>query len=97
MHLDTSRDVTPRARLRAAGGAPGMQEGLLEPRNKAVQVLSGSAPGKATHWGREKWLRAHVAHDPSAVAKNHVSKRLSKTVRVMHPGLKFSGARKIPQ
>ena len=69
MHLDTSRDVTPRARSGAAGGAPGMQEGLLEPRNKAVQVLSGSAPGKATHWGREKWLQAHVAHDPSRSAQ----------------------------
>ena len=56
LHLDTSRDVTPRARLGAAGGAPGTQEGLLEPRNTPVQVLSGSAPGKATSWGREKWV-----------------------------------------
>ena len=44
MHLDTSRDVTPRARLGAAGGAPGIQEVLLEPRNKPVQVLSGRSP-----------------------------------------------------
>ena len=57
LHLDTSRDVTPRARSGAAGGAPGMQEALLEPRNKPVQVLSGRSPGKAAHGGREKRLR----------------------------------------
>eukprot|EP01043_Picozoa_sp_COSAG02_P057191 COSAG02_NODE_6901_length_3298_cov_5.164426_1_plen_57_part_10 len=28
LHLDTSRDVTSRARLGAAGGVPGMQEVL---------------------------------------------------------------------
>ena len=69
MHLDTSRDVTPRARLRAAGGAPGMQEGLLEPRNKPVQVLSGRTPGQGTHGGRKKRLRTSLPHDPSAAAK----------------------------
>ena len=57
MHLDTSRDVTPRARSGDAGGVPGMQEALLEPRNKPVQVLSGRSPGKAAHEGREKRLR----------------------------------------
>ena len=74
MHLDTSRDVTSRARLGAAGGVPGMQEVLLEPRNMPVQVLSGRSPGKAARGEREK---RHVAHDPSAVAKNDLSKRLS--------------------
>ena len=56
MHLDTSRDVTPRARLGTAVGVPGMQEVLLEPRNGPVQVLSGRPPGKAAHGGREKRL-----------------------------------------
>ena len=54
MHLDTSRDVTPRARLRAAGGVPGIQAVLLEPRNKPVQVFSSRTPGQGTHGGREK-------------------------------------------
>ena len=49
MHLDTSRDVTPRARSGAAGDAPGTQEGLLELRNKPVQVLGGRVPGKGAH------------------------------------------------
>ena len=57
MHLDTSRDVTPRARLEAAGGVPGMQAVLLEPRNKSVQVLGGRTPGQGTREGREKRLR----------------------------------------
>ena len=69
MHLDTSRDVTPRARLRAAGGVPGIQAVLLEPRNKSVQVLSGRTPGQGTHGGREKRLRTSLPHDPSAAAK----------------------------
>ena len=69
MHLDTSRDVTPRARLGAAEGAPGMQAVLLEPRNKPVQVLSGRTPGQGTHAGREKRLRTSLPHDPSAAAK----------------------------
>ena len=56
MHLDTSRDVTPRARLGTAVGVPGMQEVLLEPRNNPVQVLSGRPPGKAAHGGHEKRL-----------------------------------------
>ena len=57
LHLDTSRDVTPRARSGAAGGAPGMQQALLQPRNKPVQVLGGRSPGNAAHGGREKRLR----------------------------------------
>ena len=36
LHLDTSHDVTSRARLGAAGDAAGTQEGLLEPRNEPV-------------------------------------------------------------
>ena len=56
MHLDTSRDVTPRARLGTAVGVPGMQEVLLEPRNGPVQVLSGRPPGKAAHGGRESFF-----------------------------------------
>ena len=56
MHLDTSRDVTPRARLGTAVGVPGMQEVILEPGSKPVQVLSGRSPGKAAHGGREKRL-----------------------------------------
>ena len=56
LHLDTSRDVTSRARLGAAGGVPGMQEVLLEPRNMPVQVLSGRSPGKAARGEREKRL-----------------------------------------
>ena len=56
MHLDTSRDVTPRARLGAAVGVPRMQVVLLEPKNKPVHVSSGRSPGKAAHRGREKRL-----------------------------------------
>ena len=97
LHLDTSRDVTPRARLGAAEGAPGMQAVLLEPRNKPVQVLSGRTPGQGTHGGREKRLRTSLAHDPSAVAKNDLSKRLSEAVRVIHSGSKISQGRKILQ
>ena len=87
MHLDTSRDVTPRARSGAAGSVPGMQEALLEPRNKPNQVLSGRTPGQGTHGGREKRLRTSLAHDPSAVAKNDLFEtvlrsRLSNAARV---------------
>ena len=58
LHLNTSRDVTSCARLGGDGGAPGMQAGLLEPKNKPVQVLSGRGPGQAARGGREKCLRA---------------------------------------
>eukprot|EP01043_Picozoa_sp_COSAG02_P008717 COSAG02_NODE_284_length_25691_cov_14.733354_19_plen_62_part_00 len=36
LHVDTSRDVTSHAHLGPPGGAPGMQEVLLKPRNKPV-------------------------------------------------------------
>ena len=60
MHLDTSRDVTPRARLGTAVGVPGVQEVLLEPGSKLVQVLSGRSLGKAAHGGREKRLAVPI-------------------------------------
>ena len=90
LHLDTSHDVTPRARLGGAEGVPGMQAVLLEPRNKPVQVLSGRPPGQGTHGGCKKRLRTSLAHDPSAVAKNDLSKRLSEAVREIHSGSKIS-------
>ena len=58
IHIDTSRDVTPRACLGGAAGAPGTQAGLLELVSAAVPVLTGVGQGKATHWARKKWLRA---------------------------------------
>ena len=39
-------------------------------------------------------LDVHVAHDPFAVAKNDLSKRLSEAVRVARPGSKIPGCLK---
>ena len=95
MHLDTSRDVTPRARLGAPGGAPGMQAVLLEPRNKSVQVVSGSPPGQGTHGAREKRLRTSSPHHPSAVAKKRPFETALLNRYRAAPGIKMAeGAKK---
>ena len=61
MHLDTSRDVTSRARLGGADGTAGTQVGLLELISASVLVLAGRAEQRVVSWHREKGLRASGA------------------------------------
>ena len=60
-HLDTSRDVTSRARLGGADDTAGKQVGLLKLISASVLVLTGRAEQRLVGWHREKGLRASGA------------------------------------